>query len=280
MGGQIGQICPDGQTGSWTNCQTSSSLQFTCSSLQWWGSWSMSPSSPAPLAVNWAPARPCPFIASICQSLQAWMVPETLYKWGTSFHLYLAPSLHLFNALSILESKQVWPRAVRGKQWLNKSRGSDITMGRWLMFSPRSLSLNLAVPWYFTAGYIQVCVAKLQCHNIECTENHPKVPHYLLYLIPYMLKEYISVDYFRPDRCTARSIVWSGQWEMLSSAHVLQPSHGLHAGDKSSHSNKPFTIVIFVCLALRQTCNVQRKTCHMGPGRQEAEPTARASLRS
>lgn len=106
------------------------------------------PSSPALLAVNWAPARPRPFIASICQSLQAWMVPETLYKWGASFHLYLTPSVHLFNALSIPESKQVWPRAVRGKQWLNKSRGLDITMGRWLMFSPvppRSLSLNLAL---------------------------------------------------------------------------------------------------------------------------------------
>lgn len=154
----------DRQTGNWTNCQTSSSLQFTCSSLQWLGFWSMSPSSPAPLAVNWAPARPRPFIASICQSLQAWMLPETLYKWGASFHLYLTLSLHLFNALSSLRANRSDPGLFGANSGSIKAVAQT---SPWAGGScsppapPRSLSLNHAVAWYFTAGYMQVYVAKL-----------------------------------------------------------------------------------------------------------------------
>lgn len=58
------------------------------------------PSSLAPLVVNWAPARPRPFIASICQSLQAWIVRKTLYKWRAYSPLHLSLSLYPFITLS------------------------------------------------------------------------------------------------------------------------------------------------------------------------------------
>lgn len=68
------------------------------------------------------------------------------------------------------------------------------------------------------------------------------------------------VDLSAADRCTVGGIVWRQGLSSvrLSSAHVLLPSRGLHAADKSSHSTEPFTIVIFVCPG--QTCNVQRQT--------------------
>lgn len=75
----------------------------------------------------------------------------------------------------------------------------------------------------------------------------------------------VSQDYLSlkiGDRCIVGGIVWRQSLPSvrLSSAHVLLPSRGLHVADKNSHSVKPFSIVIFVCLGKRQTCNVQRET--------------------
>lgn len=91
-----------------------------------------------------------------------------------------------------------------------------------------------------------------------------------------MLNEHVFIDFFRIRQVYSERYCMVPEYvycERLSSAHVLLPSHGLHTEDKSSHSNKPFTIVIFVCLALRQTCNVQSKMCHMDSGTQGAEYT-------
>lgn len=111
---QTGQVCSDRQTDRQTAEQIARPpppCSLLVPSLQRRGSWSVSPSSPVPLVVNWAPARPRPFIASICQSLQAWMVPETLYKWGPSLPFH--PSIPLMLSLS--------PRADRSDPGLHRA---------------------------------------------------------------------------------------------------------------------------------------------------------------
>lgn len=144
---------------------------------------------------------------------------------------------------------------------------------------PRSLSLNLAAAWYY---------------GILLQSTHRYMLQYKCSICTWAPQ--ISILKHLPKTLYAEGVCFSGlfqtrqvysewnymvpepvHWERLSSAHVLLPSHGLHASDKSSHSTKPFTVVIFVCLALRQTCNVQRNMCHMDSGTQEAEYTTCAS---
>lgn len=95
------------------------------------------PLLPMPLVVNWAPARPRPFIASICQSLQSWMVPESLYKWRGSSLLHVAPSLSVYPS-------QRANRPGPGQSRANSAATKAVTwwgdVGRWLTFSLSSQS--------------------------------------------------------------------------------------------------------------------------------------------
>lgn len=123
-----------------------------------------------------------------------------------------------------------------------KSHDSDITMGRWLMFSPaspRSLSLNLTV----AHGRCSICPWEPQ---ISILKHLTKTSHaeWACFFWQVYSEWYCMV----PE---------SVHCQRLSSAHVLLPSHGLHAADKSSHSNKPFTVVIFVCLDRPVMCRVR-----------------------
>lgn len=193
------------------------------------------------------------------------MVPETLYKWGASSPLHLFPSLHPFNALSILERKQVWPGASQGKQWLNKGSGS--VGGCWLVAD--------VLP-----DTSKVRGAKSHCGR--CEELTLCYPHLLL-------SQKLTQKIHRLEQTHGKRASWfccgavqtlqpsnrgtGVQWEVLYGARA-SPVWGCHQHMCCCHpvacilqiraaiqpSNKPFTIVIFVCLGQRQTCNVQRKT--------------------
>lgn len=156
------------------------------------------PSSPAPLVVNWAPARPRPFIASICQSLRAWMLPETLYKSPP-----ISPiALHLYY-LSLSPSNRANrsdPGQFRANSGSTKTVVAlrSVCVGLWLMSSPtppRSVVPNLSF--------------KTQMGGQTATWRISPV----------------RVDLKAGDRCTVGGIVWrqSRPVVRLSSAHVLLP---------------------------------------------------------